>query len=199
MGSIKYITPDKIDEALNIIETETVGLRVIGERLGIDKGDLCRALNNTEEIAQRYARAKEKQIEIKIDEMDDAITSLINDVIDDEIDAKTKSALVQAVKLKVDNDKWIAAKLKPKKYGDRLEVSGQVQHTHAIRPPDLSTLPPADLKALLAIQARVAGALPPPDQEPDQGSTALDKAQEVKPLSVSEISTRNDDGEIWLI
>jgi len=199
MGSIKYITPDKIDEALNIIETETVGLRVIGERLGIDKGDLCRALNNTEEIAQRYARAKEKQIEIKIDEMDDAITSLINDVIDDEIDAKTKSALVQAVKLKVDNDKWIAAKLKPKKYGDRLEVSGQVQHTHAIRPPDLSTLPPADLKALLAIQARVAGALPPPDQEPDQGSTALDKAQEVKPLSVSEISTRNDNGEIWLI
>ena len=37
---------------------------------------------------------------------------------------KSDNARVQAVRVKIDTLKWIASKLKPKKYGDKLELGG---------------------------------------------------------------------------
>ena len=39
-------------------------------------------------------------------------------------DPKQSNAVVQAVKLKADNLKWVMSKMKPKKYGDKLELAG---------------------------------------------------------------------------
>jgi len=189
------IDNEVINQALAIMETEPIGIKPIAKRLSVDTADLHRALNSTQELSQRYADAKEKQIEIKIASMDDSIAELLLTIKDKNVDGKTKNALVSAVKLKIDTDKWIASKLKPKKYGERLELSGTVEHKHSARPASLSALSADDLKALIAIQGRATGALPGPQPK----SIERDKAQEVKPLSVLEISTRNDDGENWLI
>lgn len=40
-----------------------------------------------------------------------------------EVDPKASGAVVQAYKLKADNLKWSMSKMKPKKYGDKLDVT----------------------------------------------------------------------------
>lgn len=63
------------------------------------------------EFSDQYARAKDEQAEILADE--------IIQIADTEDDA-------QKARVKIDARKWVASKLKPKKYGDRtqLEHSG---------------------------------------------------------------------------
>jgi len=39
------------------------------------------------------------------------------------VDTKVSGAVVQAVKLKADNMKWSMSKMKPKKYGDKVDVT----------------------------------------------------------------------------
>lgn len=61
------------------------------------------------DFAEQYARAKEEQADTFADEM--------LDIADTEED-------VQRAKLKVDVRKWIASKMKPKRYGDRTTLVG---------------------------------------------------------------------------
>lgn len=71
-------------------------------------------LNEKPEFAIQYARAREDQAE--------ALADRIIEIADDEsIDAHHKRIMVDA-------RKWVAAKLKPKRYGDKAEVehSGSV-------------------------------------------------------------------------
>jgi hypothetical protein len=71
-------------------------------------------LNEKPEFAIQYARAREDQAE--------ALADRIIEIADDEnIDAHHKRIMVDA-------RKWVASKLKPKRYGDRAEVehSGSV-------------------------------------------------------------------------
>jgi len=87
-------------------------------------------LSKDEELANRYVRAKEKQLQ----RMADEILQISDDSIWDELfveeDTKEgKSAkrvlnheFVQRSKLRVDSRKWLLSKLLPKKYGDKIDV-----------------------------------------------------------------------------
>jgi len=70
-------------------------------------------LNDFEEFSDRYARAKQEQSELFADE--------IVHIADTEIDP-------QRARVRIDARKWVAAKLKPKKYGERIhnEISGEI-------------------------------------------------------------------------
>src|SRR5215469_3005336 len=72
------------------------------------------------DFAAKYARAREMQAEWYAD----SITELAKEA--DGLDG----AGVAAKRLQIDTLKWIASKLLPKKYGDRLDVSGEVSVTH---------------------------------------------------------------------
>jgi hypothetical protein len=62
------------------------------------------------EFVKKYARAK--------DEAADTLADQILDISDDpNLDANDK-------RVRIDARKWIASKLKPKRYGDKLELSG---------------------------------------------------------------------------
>lgn len=67
-------------------------------------------LASNEEFAEQYARAKEAQADAMADE--------IVDIADGD-----NGADPQRDRLRVDARKWVAAKLKPKKYGDKLDVT----------------------------------------------------------------------------
>jgi hypothetical protein len=73
-------------------------------------------LDQHPEFAQQYARARELQADYYADEICE-----IADAAADEVDP----AAVQAAKLRVDARKWVASKLKPKRYGDRIEVESK--------------------------------------------------------------------------
>ena len=57
-----------------------------------------------------------------IDEMQDVEEECLQ-AVDCVDDPKKANALVQAYRLKLDNLKWIASKLKAKKYGDKLDIT----------------------------------------------------------------------------
>lgn len=82
---------------------------------------LCRKDEPYCEFAGMYARAKEDQADYLADQLLD-----ISDYAESVIVGNDKSdnARVQAVRLKVDTRKWVAAKLKPRKYGDKIQHEG---------------------------------------------------------------------------
>ncbi len=69
-----------------------------------------------EGFSAQYARAREAQAELRADEITD---------IADGVEHGASEA-VQAARLRVDARKWIAAKLLPKRYGDKLDLGGTV-------------------------------------------------------------------------
>jgi hypothetical protein len=63
-------------------------------------------------FVEMYARAREAQAEVFVDEIVDLA------------DTAAAGENLQALKLRVDARKWVAAKLLPKKYGDRVQHTG---------------------------------------------------------------------------
>lgn len=87
-------------------------------------------LGENKPFLDSYARAREAQADALADEILDIADDGENDKILIETDGETITKIdydhIQRSKLRVDTRKWIAGKLKPKKYGDfsRLEHSG---------------------------------------------------------------------------
>lgn len=77
-------------------------------------------LRERADFAAKYARAREMQAEFYAD----SLAELAKEA--DGLDG----AGIAAKRLQVDTLKWIASKLLPKKYGDRLDASGEVSVTH---------------------------------------------------------------------
>lgn len=79
------------------------------------------------EFSDMYARAREEQAETLADEIIAIADETYDDVMVGE-DGKERcnTEFIQRSKLRVDARKWVASKLKPKKYGDRIsqEISG---------------------------------------------------------------------------
>ena len=72
-------------------------------------------LQENEEFRDRYARAREHQADYMADEIL---------AISDQAAKVKDSVSIQAARLRIDTRKWVASKLKPKKYGDRMAHAG---------------------------------------------------------------------------
>lgn len=79
------------------------------------------------EFLEQYTRAKQEQAETLADEII-SIADEAETVVKDQGDGLTAvvfdSTAVARNRLRVDARKWVASKLKPKKYGDKLELAG---------------------------------------------------------------------------
>ncbi len=98
-------------------------------------------------FSAQYARAREAQAELRADEITD---------IADGVEHGASEA-VQAARLRVDARKWIAAKLLPKRYGDKLQHTGEGGGPIRVRP-DLSKLTDEELNVLERILGRATDA-----------------------------------------
>ena len=76
------------------------------------------------EFAEIYARAREDQADSLADEIQAIADELPMEITDDKGVTRFDSAYVTWQKNRVDARKWIASKLKPKKYSDRLTHQG---------------------------------------------------------------------------
>jgi len=80
---------------------------------------------NHDKFSEQYARAREAQAEIRADEIVDIADDDTNDFTadkDGKLAANTEH--IQRSRLRVDARKWIAAKLLPKRYGDKVQHTG---------------------------------------------------------------------------
>lgn len=83
------------------------------------------------EFRSQYARAREAQADTIFDEILDIADDASNDWMerkrdDGSTDEVLHAEHVQRSKLRIDARKWVAGKLQPKKYGDKLELDGKL-------------------------------------------------------------------------
>ena len=89
------------------------------------KSTVFKWLTQQTEFADQYTRAREAQADVLADEIIDIADDGSRDYIKQE-DGRTVADHdhISRSRLRVDARKWIAAKLKPKKYGDKLALAG---------------------------------------------------------------------------
>ena len=73
---------------------------------------VCRWLSSNEEFRKQYAHARELQADALFDETLDIADDKAVDAVE-----------VQRARLRVDTRKWMASKLAPKRYGDKLDLT----------------------------------------------------------------------------
>ncbi len=107
---------------------------------------VCRWLRMEETawFAEQYARAREAQA--------DALFNDILDIVDQAEDP-------QIARLRMDARKWMAGKLRPKVYGDKVELGGKVDHEHT-----------HEHRTVSAIDSRIAELLGLGADRPDEGA-----------------------------
>lgn len=99
-------------------------------------------LEDREGFSDRYARARDLQLEHWADEVIDVADDGTNDFMERKNgdDEKSSWALngehVQRSRLRIDSRKWLLSKLKPQQYGDKLQHSGDkdnpIAHAHDV-------------------------------------------------------------------
>jgi len=102
------------------IETTRDGLQLICDKHNIKRSTFYDLLEGDKEKADRYTRAKERQA--------DYLADLILEVaFDNEKDDTPFTGInhIQRDRLKVDSLKFIASKLKPKAYGDKVDITSK--------------------------------------------------------------------------
>lgn len=114
------------------------------KKTGIGYSTIAAHLAKDLEFQEKYTRAREAQADYLADEV---IEISDDSGLDARIDPQSGKPVVdgeaiQRAKLRVDSRKWAASKMKPKKYGDR--VQQDVQHLDSRGKP---TNPPAALPA----------------------------------------------------
>ena len=85
-----------------------------------DKATVFRWIRTRGEFRNQYARAKEESADALTDEMLDIADDTANDYIKtDEEGIRLNPENIQRSRVRIDTRKWLASKLKPKKYGDK--------------------------------------------------------------------------------
>ena len=84
-------------------------------------------LSEDEALSERYARAKEAQADFMADEMIDIADDGRNDWMkrqqgNGETVDVLNNEVIQRSKIRIDTRKWLASKLKPKKYSEKLQT-----------------------------------------------------------------------------
>ena len=85
-----------------------------------NKSTVFRWIRTIETFRNQYARAKEESADALTDEMLDIADDTANDYTKtDEDGVKLNPENIQRSRVRIDTRKWLASKLKPKKYGDK--------------------------------------------------------------------------------
>jgi len=110
------------------IATSSKSLKTICEQEGMPNAvTVMRWLRVHDEFRNQYARAKEDQADFLAEEMIDIADDGSNDLMtitkgDISYEMENKEVTNRS-KLRVETRKWIASKLKPKKYGEKLDLT----------------------------------------------------------------------------
>lgn len=97
-----------------------------------DRSTVHKWLSENDIFSDQYARAKDTQAD-----------TLADDIVAISDEAKDRDSAA-AAKVRVDARKWVAAKLKPKKYGDKLDLDANLTGNLTIQTVDYSSADSTD-------------------------------------------------------
>jgi transposase-like protein len=102
----------------------------------VKTSSFLRWVRESEEIANKYMRAMELRQDALFDEIIEIADSQENDVSIDADGNKTiNHNIVQRNRLQIDARKWSLAKMNPRKYGDKVDVTTDGEKINQIVPP----------------------------------------------------------------
>jgi hypothetical protein len=90
------------------------------EKAGVKNSTFLLWVSQDSALAESYARARENYVERIAQE----VMELSDVDVGETPDGRKDWAAVQKHKLQVDTRKWLLSKLAPKKYGEKIEISG---------------------------------------------------------------------------
>ena len=122
---------DREDLAKKVLEGMHGGLSCFKacQAAGVPHSTFIGWVNVDTELADRYTRAREDLLE----RMAQEVLELSDVDVGLQPDGKRDWAAVQKHKLQVDTRKWLLSKLAPKKFGDKLELTGDPDRPLAIQ------------------------------------------------------------------
>lgn len=126
----KY-TPEMANEICGLVSTNALGIRQICEAHPElpETSTIYRWLQDNPSFREQYARAKELQLQLLEDEMLDIADDGSNDYMTvtkkngEEYEVLNKEAVMRS-NLRIETRKWLMSKLLPKRYGDKLQHTG---------------------------------------------------------------------------
>lgn len=127
-GRPAILTAELSDQICAEIATTSKSLKTIcsDEKLP-NVSTVLRWLRENEEFRNQYTRAKQEQADFLAEEILDISDDGSNDfmtIIKGDVSYEVENKeWTSRSKLRVESRKWIASKLKPKKYGDKLDVT----------------------------------------------------------------------------
>ena len=117
------------------IATTDSGLIDICKRNGLNSRTFYKWIANDEALRHRYTHAREEQAELLADQIikiaDDSSNDSKTIVKGKDIVRVENTEWTNRSKLRVEARKWVAAKLKPKKYGDKVETETKITYSNA--------------------------------------------------------------------
>ena len=135
----QYKAQVRYDEGLaelicdQIVEGKSLRTICQGEQMP-DRKSVRRWVKDRPEFALLYAEAKEDAADAFAEEL----IEISDEAVPTDDRGRLDAGTVQKQRLKIDTRKWIASKLKPRSYGDKLDValSGNVAVTRTLFSPD---------------------------------------------------------------
>ena len=118
----------KLEKQKKITEVLTgmrngLSLRQSSENANVKAQTFLSWVDQDKDLSEQYARARSDMI----DKIADDIIKIADEEMIPTGEGKVDSAMVQKQRLRVDTRKWLLSKMAPKKYGDKLELSGDEQ------------------------------------------------------------------------
>lgn len=117
------MTEQQFEAICKEIETSSLGLGKICEKHGLTRYNVLDFIRVNEAGANRYARAKELQMDYLAEEIIDISDDSSNDTLITEKGEQENKEWTNRSKLRVDTRKWLMSKLAAKKYGDKIDVT----------------------------------------------------------------------------
>lgn len=111
------------------LETTEIGLVKLCKKHGVGTEAFYKWIDASEENEKRYARAREAQADYMVEKMLE-----ISDKDKDDEKPFVGINHIHRARLQVDTRKWIASKLRPKKYGDKLDIEATVKQEQPLFP-----------------------------------------------------------------
>lgn len=121
------------DEVINLVSNSPYGLHRL-KKLNSHLpavSTIMLWLKEDEKFSEQYAYAKGLQADLLIDEMLEIADESSNDTLLTEFGEKENKEWVNRSRLRVDTRKWLASKLAPKKYGDKLDITSKDEKIQA--------------------------------------------------------------------
>jgi hypothetical protein len=145
------MTDDVIDNIIDLLHTNS--LSEICRLPGMpERTTFMKRLAGDPELQKRYAAAIDVRADVLVDEIIEIADDDSNDTVIGENGPRANTEWIARSKLRVDARKWAAAKMAPKKYGDRVDMN------HGLQPDN----------PLVSLLAKVSGsALPIASGNPD--------------------------------